>query len=904
MKKTQAGQSASMMEEKLQEQHGAAKTEPQKKANVTSENFFYPQSKVLKNKYNIKEQKVLNEQCAHDVAQEMIKLYQEPLPEKIDSSYLKHIHQRLFRHTFEWAGHTRDTSFTFKDGTVASQSEIKRKEFKTPFASSKKVREGLKNLDQVLSETNYLKGLTRKEFVEYTTGLMINLHHMHPFREGNRRTQRMFFEKLAQSAGHNLDFSLVPRKRKLFVNVEAIDHGNPEPMKHLLEDISNPEKVLVLKEFTNAMRELGLDERNYRFAVAAKDGQTYDGIYRGAGDNGFMIDVKGTFIVGNKKHLSPEQIKTLKIGDRISFTAPMAEDLQQTLIPGEKVPSLTREEIAERVQNSPLVQRCRKDIETLCKIVYGNPHILQQKLSEIDIPITLEDISKGERFARQIEESPQSIRRLRGIGIGSLKSGARLHAEVNVLPLSHAIFDYVHFIRLEEKDILEKHHAEQRRCEKSIEIPGEWMQNLCSLPKEQQQEILSQSPELRAEINTYMRQLQERLSLNERRALRLNNYEELAKSIGTSVNHAKKITEIAKKGQELQQNMQSLSSHRLEAYSAPSLKAIKAEKVTVTVEKTTGIIQKTRQADKSVAITEDLQRALIPGEKIAPLTREEIAERIQNSSLVQKCRKKIETLCEVVYGDPYILQQKLSEIKIPITSDGVSEGEKFARQVEEFPQSIHKLRGIGIGSLKSGARSHAEINVLPLSHAICDYVHSIRTEEKDILENHHIEQKRCEKSVEMPGEWMQNLCSLPPEQQQRILSQSPELRAEINTYMTKLQERLSLSERKALREGNEQELAKSIGIPVNNAREIIEIFKQGKALQQNMQFVSSQRLEAYSTLSTHQLKENKGEKYTKSASPKAIKAEKVTVTIEPEKAKQQDILPRKVEHAKVVALTH
>ncbi len=119
------------------------------------------------------------------------------------------------------------------------------------------------------------------------------------------------------------------KKRKDFVRAVAMERGDSEPMKHLLEDITNPEKLLILQEFTNAMRKLGMGEKNYYLAVVAKDGEIYHGSYRGCGSNGFMMDVQGTLILGNKKHLSPEQIQTLTSGDTFSFTAPKAQSSQK-----------------------------------------------------------------------------------------------------------------------------------------------------------------------------------------------------------------------------------------------------------------------------------------------------------------------------------------------------------------------------------------------------------------------------------------------------------------------------------------------------------------------------------------------------------------------------------------------
>ncbi|MDD9330745.1 MAG: type IV secretion system effector protein, partial [Bartonella sp.] len=82
-------------------------------------NYVYPQSHVLKNKYGIIDLDNLSMVSGHCAVQAIVNLHNEPLPERFDSSYLKYIHKRLFENTFEWAGNSRDCPFTFKDGTTA-----------------------------------------------------------------------------------------------------------------------------------------------------------------------------------------------------------------------------------------------------------------------------------------------------------------------------------------------------------------------------------------------------------------------------------------------------------------------------------------------------------------------------------------------------------------------------------------------------------------------------------------------------------------------------------------------------------------------------------------------------------------------------------------------------------------
>ncbi|WP_208438179.1 BID domain-containing T4SS effector [Bartonella taylorii] len=511
-----------------------------------SQSFFYDNDTVLKNKYNIRDNHALQQKCSEDVKQAMAKLRAEPLPKKIDSSYLKKIHKTLFSETFEWAGKTRGQPFQFADGSIAFTPLIKRKEFQSPFASSDQVEKRLRSLDQTLADSNYLKNLSREEFVQHAAGLMINLLRTHPFREGNKRTIQVFFEKLGEAAGHPLDFSLVSNKRKIFASVEAIDNSNPEPIKNLLEDISNHKKMLLLKEFNQEMRRLGLNEDNYRPAVVAHEGLTYHGTYRGSGPRGFMMDVCGTFILGDKKDLSPEQMQTLKIGDSFSFTAPVSEKLQQILIPEKVLTSLSKEELVKRIQENRWVQEHKKHIEALCKTVYGRSRILQEKINEIN-----KNFARGYQVALQISNNPTSFSKLAGFKICGIKNNARICAEDTILTLGHAILEYIKVLEHAKEHALQSYSIENKCYEKSVKMPSPQIKKLFSLPKEQQQAALSTSPRLGLEVQAYFQKLNERLSPIEHEAIKERDYTKLAKNLGTSVNQAEKIAEIFRKTKEI-----------------------------------------------------------------------------------------------------------------------------------------------------------------------------------------------------------------------------------------------------------------------------------------------------------------------------------------------------------------
>ncbi|WP_406604135.1 BID domain-containing T4SS effector [Bartonella gliris] len=541
-----------------------AKSKTKNISSISPHHYTYPNSVTLKNKYGTKNLKSFLEKCSHDTAQAMVNLRLEPLPECFDSAYLSYLHLCLFENTFEWAGCTRNVPFTFKDGTTAAMPEMKRTGWTYAFAIGDQIQEGLQRLDQTLAEKNNLQGLTREAFIHEAMEMFNSLNHIHPFREGNGRTQRVFFENLARAAGHQLEFSLVTKERMMVASVAVAEEGNLGPMQHLFEDISNPERILLLKEFMDNMKDSGRNV-NDRPVMVAQEGETYTGIYRGAGREGFAFNVRGAYIIGNKEHLSPEQLKTLKAGDKFTFTVPGARELEKNLIPKEELAPLTKNEIAEMIAEDACIHVTRKQIQGLSKTVYGSSKTLNQQMVQM---IKYPNLS--EQLANQIEHSPHSVANLAGINVCGLKNSTRQHAEENTWLLSAAVRNYSYAIKHAKKEILQEHQAEQRRRGQTVEMPSKDLQNLLSLTPEQQREILSSSPRLREELNALMHKLRDRLSGDEHNAIRKNDYEKLAKSIGISVTKAKEITKIVTQTKEAHQQSQALKVHRSKAMAMAS----------------------------------------------------------------------------------------------------------------------------------------------------------------------------------------------------------------------------------------------------------------------------------------------------------------------------------------------
>lgn len=523
---------------------------------MLEQNYLY-KNKTLKNKHGIKDPHKLYERCAHEAARAAVNFRHEPPPQKFNAAYLKLIHWSLFHNTFEWAGQTRDQSFTFADGSTARMPAMRPKGYKVPFAVGSQIQKELKQLERRLTAKNNLQGLSRRDFAVEAAEVFITLNHAHPFRKGNGRVQRMFMEKLGQAAGHPVDFSFITKERLTQASIEAMQNGNPQPMRDLFEDSTHPQKALVLKEFISQMRSAGLDEINNRVVVAAKEGVTYDGIFRGMSAEGFVLEMEGVFIVAHKDDLSPEQVKSLQNGDHFSFQKSNVKNLRETLIPKEILAPFANEALAEKLVNNSGIESYRSEIARLSKTIYGNIHALDETIETINI-----DPSLSTQFSERIAQNPKSVCKLAGRKMLGIRTPARRRAEEAVPQLVETLQSYADMTHQIIVDTIEQYQKEQNRLNQSVEKPTRDLQNLFSLPPEQQREALFHSSALRQELHSYRRQLHNRLSSEERKAIQDNDPTRLSCMLGVSESKARDIVKVVNHTKEAHCQMRTLKVSR------------------------------------------------------------------------------------------------------------------------------------------------------------------------------------------------------------------------------------------------------------------------------------------------------------------------------------------------------
>lgn len=68
---------------------------------------------------------------------------------------------------------------------------------------------------------DYLKGLSPKDFANEAADILGDVNYVHPFREGNGRTQVNYLKQLGQRAGHQIDLTKLDRTTWMNASREA-----------------------------------------------------------------------------------------------------------------------------------------------------------------------------------------------------------------------------------------------------------------------------------------------------------------------------------------------------------------------------------------------------------------------------------------------------------------------------------------------------------------------------------------------------------------------------------------------------------------------------------------------------------------------------------------------------------
>ena len=153
---------------------------------ATPDPYCYPDTSVLKNIPGIRNQAHLDRFETAITTQRG----EEPFPTgRFGVRHYRAIHHHLFQDVNPWAGRFRTLRIA-KDKSVFCYPEHIAAQMNSTFAA--------------LKADGYMRGLPPETFATQAAHFLAALNAIHPFRDGNGRTQLAFLAMLAAQAGHPL----------------------------------------------------------------------------------------------------------------------------------------------------------------------------------------------------------------------------------------------------------------------------------------------------------------------------------------------------------------------------------------------------------------------------------------------------------------------------------------------------------------------------------------------------------------------------------------------------------------------------------------------------------------------------------------------------------------------------
>lgn len=183
-----------------------------------SDPLCYPGTTVLQNLLEIQNQDDLDEA---ELGLFLMRA-EEPFPAgELDTTHYLAVHHHLFQDVYAWAGQIR----TIRIGKGGNW-----------FCYPEHIEGQLARAFRELGDPDRLEELTPADFARHVAHVLAEINAVHPFREGNGRTQLAFLAMLAEHAGHEFDADVLERDRVIEAMINSFS-GDEAPLAALIQDL-------------------------------------------------------------------------------------------------------------------------------------------------------------------------------------------------------------------------------------------------------------------------------------------------------------------------------------------------------------------------------------------------------------------------------------------------------------------------------------------------------------------------------------------------------------------------------------------------------------------------------------------------------------------------------------------
>jgi cell filamentation protein len=202
-----------------------------------SDPYCYPGTSVLRNLLHITDRESLELAEMRIVGLRSNQLFSR-LPEPPHNlAQLLSIHRKLFGELYPFAGQLRIHT--------GRMTKVRASGYAVVYGDSAFIPEQIALVFRRLAAENYLINLSPQAFAERVAHFYGELDAVHPFREGNSRTLRLFFSGLASTADHQLDWRILAAEERFREQLYeardfAVMHGDSGPLATIFTSILSP----------------------------------------------------------------------------------------------------------------------------------------------------------------------------------------------------------------------------------------------------------------------------------------------------------------------------------------------------------------------------------------------------------------------------------------------------------------------------------------------------------------------------------------------------------------------------------------------------------------------------------------------------------------------------------------
>jgi len=200
--------------------------------------YCYPHTDILKNKLNIRDKETFINVEIEATSARICELQIKPISGQFDFNHLCKIHKYIFQDLFEWAGKPR---------TV----DIAKGNY---FCPAQNIQRYAADVFRKFYKDCYNTKQDKDQFVHALAEHYADLNALHPFREGNGRTQREFARELCMDCGYILDLTITNHREMLTASRISFNQGDNSELKTIFKKAITP--INKYKELDSRLRNI------------------------------------------------------------------------------------------------------------------------------------------------------------------------------------------------------------------------------------------------------------------------------------------------------------------------------------------------------------------------------------------------------------------------------------------------------------------------------------------------------------------------------------------------------------------------------------------------------------------------------------------------------------------------